>query len=192
MVLTLATANVFFASLQGLYRARACAIRSLEATRIVKATLMTGLATLLVPRLFGAELPLRRVVLGVVVSLVLDLTGRALYARWLRASRTKGRFSRAVILVGDNEEASDLLRLTREHPEDGLRVIGLVGRPGATGSTEIDLPWLGTFDDLSGCALAAAGAIVAASALTPADLNRVVRRPCSQMSTSTSRAGWRG
>ena len=83
------------------------------------------------------------------VSLVLDLTGRALYARWLRASRTKGRFSRAVILVGDNEEASDLLRLTREHPEDGLRVIGLVGRPGATGSSEIDLPWLGTVDDLS-------------------------------------------
>ena len=175
VVVGLVLCAALFAASQKLYLARVCAIRSFEAARVVRVALMTGLAALAIPRLVGLDLGLRPVGFGVAVMILADTTGRGIYARWLRSSRMKGRFARSVILVGDNEEARDLLRLTREHPENGLRMVGVVGRPGTTGSSEIDLPWLGTIDDLPGSAHAAGGAIIAASALAPADLNRVVR-----------------
>jgi exopolysaccharide biosynthesis polyprenyl glycosylphosphotransferase len=101
---------------------------------------------------------------------------RSAYGDWLRAGRSRGRFSRPVLVVGSNDEAVDLCHLIDSHPEVGYRVCGLVGDPGEIRS-RTDLPCLGSLDDVVSVVEASGvnGVIVAASAVPSAQLNRTIR-----------------
>jgi len=175
VIVGLCLASLLFAASQKLYWARVCAIRTFEVTRVVRVALMTGVTALVLPRLVGVDLRVRWVVFGTVLAMVLDITGRGIFCQWLRNRRLNGRYSRAVALIGDNDEAQALVRLVREHPECGLRLVGVIGRQGETRAADLDLKWLGTIDDLPHAILPAGGAIVAASAFSAVELNRVVR-----------------
>src|SRR2546429_49053 len=106
------------------------------------------LATAPVPRgAFLGNPALRRILIWVGVAggltFVFLACARSAYGDWLRAGRSRGRFSRRVLVIGSNDEALDLCHLIESHPEVGYRVCGLVGDP-----TEIrsrtHLPCLGS------------------------------------------------
>ena len=158
-----------------LYRARVCAVRSIELAKLIRVGLFSGVSSVLVARLFHLTLPWGWATLGAGGMFALDAGGRGLFSRWLRTRRSSGRFSRSVVLIGDNDEALELYRITQSHPESGVRVVGIVGRSGSTPRGEFDLPWLGTVDDLPNAVDHVNGAMIAVSSFSAAELNRTVR-----------------
>ncbi len=171
----LAVLSVVVAATQKLYWARLCAIRSVEIARCLRVSLIVGVAAMPVSAIAGVRLPIRWIVAGTAVMMILTVAGRGLYGGWLRNRRSRGHLGRPVVLIGDNDEGRNLVKLTEEHPEYGLRVVGVIRRPGDE-APELGLPMIGTTDDLPSSISAAAGAIVVSSAFTAAELNRVVRQ----------------
>src|ERR1019366_3358436 len=131
---------VALAGYEKLYLARVCSVRSFELSRLLLVALISGVAAPAVARAVGMHLPSAWAAFGAGSLFILDASARWAYSRWLRSGRINGRFSRPVVLVGDNEEAIELYELTQEHPESGLRVVGIVGQPGATVSPIAGLP----------------------------------------------------
>ena len=129
---------------------------------------MTGAVALILPRLAGFERGWARSAPVWSPSSSSTPTARGIYARWLALQsdegplcplRRPGRRQRG----GPRSAAPDT-------GAPGERVAR--GRRGryrlAPGSAEIDLPWLGTIDDLPGIGPRGGGVIIAASALAPA------------------------
>jgi exopolysaccharide biosynthesis polyprenyl glycosylphosphotransferase len=164
-----------FSATRRLYRSRICEVRSVEAARLLQVAIVAGFASVVLAHTVRLRLPARWAVLGALLMFVLTSTARTVYAQCLRRRRRVGRLSRPVALIGDNDEGEALYRLTQQHPECGLRVIGVVGAPSWASSTDLDLPRLGTIDDLPNALGPATGAIVAATAFSIEDLNRLVR-----------------
>ncbi len=130
----------------------------------------------------GMHLYARWAVFGALSFFVVDASVRSAYSRWLRSGRMNGRFSRSVVLVGDNDEALELYELTQSHPEAGLVVTGIVGGPGATVSPIAGVPLLGTIDDLPNAVDSVNGVIVASSSFpAPTSTGR-----CGRCSAPTS------
>jgi exopolysaccharide biosynthesis polyprenyl glycosylphosphotransferase len=175
-VVAMAGLVVILAAYQKLYLARVCSVRAFELSRLLMVSLLTGFAAVEVARVIGLHLPTTWAAIGAGTFFVLDASVRSVYARRLHTGRLNGRFSRPVVLVGDNQEAIELYTLTKDHPESGLRVVGVVGQAGATTSPIAGLPLLGTIDDLPNAVdTISNGVIVASSAFSTADLNRAVR-----------------
>jgi exopolysaccharide biosynthesis polyprenyl glycosylphosphotransferase len=167
--------TVGLSSWTSLYRGRVCAVRSLEIAGLLRVSAIGGASATAVAAIVHLHLPWQWAVSGVIVMFVGDSTMRGIFARWLRGARASGRFYRNVVLVGDNDEALDLYNLTRHHPECGLRVVGVVSRPGGRPVDEIDAPWLGSIDDLPNAVDFVDGVIVAVSSFSTVELNRAVR-----------------
>jgi exopolysaccharide biosynthesis polyprenyl glycosylphosphotransferase len=163
------------ASYQKLHLARVCSVRSFELSRLLLVSLLSGVASVAIAGALGMHLPASWAVFGALSFFIVDASVRSAYSRWLRSGRMNGRFSRSVVLVGDNDEALELYELTQSHPEAGLVVTGIVGRPGATVSPVAGVPLLGTIDDLPNAVDSVNGVIVASSSFCSADLNRAVR-----------------
>jgi exopolysaccharide biosynthesis polyprenyl glycosylphosphotransferase len=160
---------------QRLYLARVCALKAAETLQLARAAGVSALAVALAG-VAGVEVSLALAVRGAAAAFVLLLVGRTMYRWWLELARREGHFLRHVVLVGGNEEALSLSALLREHPELGLRVTGVV-TPREETLSVIDAPWVGTTDDCVQAVRAAGanGVVIAVSALSPDDLNRVVR-----------------
>lgn len=131
----MATASTMF-TLQraGLYRARACALPSLEETRVATASVVGALVFAAWGSLTGPP-ELARAVLGGVAGAVAVLVLRWRFGRWLKLRRSKGQFLRTVVLVGTNEEAVALWSMVSDEPELGYQVGAVVGKHGP------DAPW---------------------------------------------------
>lgn len=158
----------------GLYRARVCAVRSVEIARLFTAMLIAAATVAVVGNL--AHQPWRgtEIVIGVAGSFVLLVLARGRYARWLRLARSSEHFCRPVIIVGTGAESAELTKLLALHPEVGMRTVGIVGpQPDSESPTR----WLGGIDDTIECLRGSAAdtVIIAASDLTPRDLNHVTR-----------------
>jgi exopolysaccharide biosynthesis polyprenyl glycosylphosphotransferase len=113
--------------------------------------------------------------LGVASEFILGGTSRTAFAGWLRGARTCGRYCRQVALIGDNDEAFELYNHTQQHPECGLRIVGVVGRAGGSPSDRFDVPWLGTTDDLPNAVDAFDAVMIATSSLSTVELNWIAR-----------------
>jgi exopolysaccharide biosynthesis polyprenyl glycosylphosphotransferase len=168
-------AAIVLASWNKLYRTRVCAVRSLEVAGVLRVSAMTGVVAVVATASLRMHLPWDWAVAGTATMALVDTTGRGIFGRWLRTARASGRFGRDVILIGDNEEGLHLYNLTQNHPEAGVRVVGVVSRPGSRPLEEIDVPWFGSIDDLPNAVDFVDGVIVAVSAFSTVELNRAVR-----------------
>jgi exopolysaccharide biosynthesis polyprenyl glycosylphosphotransferase len=155
-----------------LYRARICAVRSTELTRLGSAV---AIATALVyggSHVVGSAVAGRTLVLGGALTFVLLGLGRGWFAQWLRHRRQAGDHCRPVVLVGEGEEARTLAALVQVHPELGIRIVGSVG----SGPVR-DVTWMGDLGVVSEAreVTGADGVLVATADLDVTELNRTVR-----------------
>jgi exopolysaccharide biosynthesis polyprenyl glycosylphosphotransferase len=170
-------ATICAIGVQRLYLARVCGVRAVEIARLGRAAAFSAIAAYLAERALGLSIPGSRLALGAAVSFVLLANFRSGFDWWLKTSRTQGHFSRPVLIVGANEEGVELYRLLHTHPELGFNVLGVVGRPEEAQRWSNGVPWLGEVDSTVAALRAAdaTGVIIAASAVPPVELNRLVR-----------------
>ena len=160
----------------GLYRARACSVRSVELVGLARSVLFGTAAAYVVTRALGTAMPLTLMLDGALLFLALA-AGRGAYAGWLRRARARGEYCRSVVVVGAEGEASRLVWLLRRHPELGLRPVGVMGR-GAEFGTELEgVACLGGLADVTGTVarVGANGVIIASGDLETDELNPLVR-----------------
>jgi exopolysaccharide biosynthesis polyprenyl glycosylphosphotransferase len=141
-------ATMLFLATQGLYRARVAGIRSIEIVRVGRSVVLAGLVVLTVPLIAGGPVAAGLVVVGSGVAFFALVISRGLYRAWLRQCRAEGRFCRRVVLVGADEESSELFDLIAQHPEAGYRVVGMAGPRSARARMPADMRWLGDLDDI--------------------------------------------
>jgi len=158
----------------GLYRARICALRSLEAVRVTFSCLV-GTATFLLLQLAGMRPDPSAGFAAGGTSVVAVLVMRWRYGHWLKARRSASRNLRTVLLVGSNEDTAQLWTILSEEPSLGYRVGGVVG------ASLPSAPWNGIPKraDVSSMvelarATGANGVIVVASALDPLERRTAV------------------
>jgi exopolysaccharide biosynthesis polyprenyl glycosylphosphotransferase len=159
-----------------LYRARVCAVRTVELTRLVRVAIISGAIAVVVAKALGLYISTRWVVATPIAMFIVLAVLREAYTLWLRACRTKGRFSRDVIVVGTNDEANELCRLFQIQPELGYRVRGVVGDRQEWEVWESDIPWIAdTTAAVSAARELRAGALVAITAVSLSELNQTLR-----------------
>jgi exopolysaccharide biosynthesis polyprenyl glycosylphosphotransferase len=135
---------------QGLWLSRVCAIRSIEVRLIARATALTLVALLLVDRLvFGAVdtyIALEEIAVGCTMMLVLLVVGRSVYRSSVRASRHDGANSREVIIIGTGAHAAHLTALIGDHPDYGMRAVGVIGDRDSAIENGLVALWLGPLE----------------------------------------------
>ena len=159
-----------------LYRSRVCAVRTVEIARLARVAILSGAVAIVVGNALSVHLSTRLTIVAPTCVLITLATLREAYTVWLRACRARGRFARDVIVIGTNDEANELCRLLQTQPELGYRVRGVVGNQEDWNARGSDIPWI----DEATAAVAAtrrldAGALVAITAVSPDEANRVVR-----------------
>ncbi len=167
---------------QGLYQARRTARRLEEARRIVNAVVSGALvlagASVLVEETLS-RFWLVAVGFCVILTLVVE---RELARRVIHEFRSRGVMTRRVVIVGRNEEATELAEALGEHPELGYEVVGFVAD--APAGPVIDLragrdlgPYLGHTADVLDLlrSTGATGVIVATTGIDQVSANRLVR-----------------
>jgi exopolysaccharide biosynthesis polyprenyl glycosylphosphotransferase len=173
---------LFTIASQGLYRSRVCAVRAVETARLGRAAAVSAAAGLLVASLLDYSFGFGEAIFTLVVTWFLLSACRGLYTAWLSRARSKGRFCRPVVVVGTGDEGYELFRLVDNHPELGLRVVGVIGRRHSLAKWDGNVRWLGDISDASEAieTAGANGVIVAVSDLGAEDLNRVTRELLKQ------------
>lgn len=167
----------------GLYRSRACAVRSLEANRTIAASVVGAAFFIGAQAIIGAvgisatSSSSAGPVAAAAVAAAAVVCLRWQFGRWLKARRAAAKFLRTVVMVGANEDAEELWTLLNEEPELGYCIGGVAGypRPGALWES---LPHCGDLEHLSGFAerVGANGVILVASALTPSERRQVMQQ----------------
>jgi exopolysaccharide biosynthesis polyprenyl glycosylphosphotransferase len=162
---------------QRLYQSRICALRSAEVTRLWRVVVVSGLIAFAIGR-YGQVLQPWVVVTAAGATFVTLVMGRSIYADWLRLSRSHGYFVRPVCLIGSNDEAEDLAYLLGDHPELGYRITGVIGDQAEWLNRVPNVPVLqaGTDPAQTVRSTGATGVVVAASALSVGDRERLIGR----------------
>lgn len=160
---------------QRLYQSRTCSSRLVEMARLIRVAIASSVAAVAVFRLTGSRAALVPAAAGGLLALVLLSAGRTFYDTWVRAERTRGRFSRPVAIVGSGAEAGRVIELFRHHPELGYRVCGVVGNRKAAQDHGVD--WLGDPCDAVDRVLAsgATGVVVVSQEFSSEELNQLLR-----------------
>ena len=160
-----------------LYRARVASVRAVETQRLFQVAAVGGLFMAALAHFVHLDASPVELGAGTVITLVLLSTERDVFRVWLKAHRRQGRFRRPVVVVGSDAEGVDLCQLVEDHPELGFEVSGVVGSRREVEAAAFGVPWLGESDQAVEAVRrsGATGAFVAASAVPPAQLNRLVR-----------------
>ena len=160
---------------QHLYRSNVCSSRIVELSGLARVAVFGASFSVVGYRVIGVQPRPAAAVVGGLLSLALLISVRGFYDTWLRAERTRGRFTRPVVVVGQGEEAGRVLDLLGHHPDLGYRVCGLVGDPGTAAIH--GLPWMGephhALEAIT--ASGATGAVLIASGLPAAEVNRLTQ-----------------
>ena len=164
-------------AVQRLHQARVAARRAIELSGLTRSAVAAGLLLASLSEIYGAHVPVARIILGGTLSLGLLSTCRAIFSSWLRTQRALGGYARNLLLVGTNAEAVSLKQLLDTHPELGYRVTGVTGDAEGYAAHEWDVPFLGdaasTLDAVVD--LDADGVLIAASAIEGSELNGLTR-----------------
>ncbi len=160
---------------QHLYRANVCSSRIVELVGLARVAACASLFSLAGYELSGAQPAPAALVVGGLLSLALLISVRGFYDAWLRAERTRGRFTRQVVVVGQGEEAERVIDLLGHHPDLGYRVCGLVGDRST--AAKHALPWMGGPQDAMDAVTAsgATGAVLVTSGLPAEEVNWLTR-----------------
>jgi exopolysaccharide biosynthesis polyprenyl glycosylphosphotransferase len=152
----------------GLLLYRRCAVRATEMRLLLWVTTFTVSFMLLFDRIVLSTTGLRFYVLeafwGAVLMMIVLTAERSVWRAVLRASRQAGRRERRVLVLGTSSDAKRLVELFRAHPEQGLRVIGVVGSRAEAERNALAHLWLGTVGDVEQIVVAQSlsGVVVAA------------------------------
>ncbi len=165
------------AASQRLYLARVSSVRAYEVVRLGRVACVSAVAAFVVASLQVEQPAPIRFVVGGVLAFALLTTFRSAFRRWLEGRRLGGGFTRPMLVVGSGADAANLISLLQDHPEMGFRACGVVGEPPGTATEIAGVPWLGGADETLRVVAdtGATGVIIAASALSSASLNRLVR-----------------
>ena len=169
IVVTLAAMQVV-----GLYRSRVCAQRGQELARVVVAVLV-GAATLEFLRGDGNR-SYAAAITAAGVCILLLMTLRWMFRRWLRSQRALGRYLRGLVMVGTNEDATAVWTMLHSEPELGYEVRGIIGKP-RSGSDWADVPCSSALEQLPDMARQtdATGVLVVANALSGAEVHHAIK-----------------
>ncbi|MFN2606355.1 MAG: sugar transferase [Acidimicrobiales bacterium] len=169
--------TVVLADSRRLYRARTCSLRAVEVQRLGQVALVQSALVFLVGPRLGLVVPARQILVGGVLTFVVAAAARGIYRGWLTEGRRNGRFSRPVVILGSNEEALDLYRLATDHPELGLAIVGVIGDEVEVARLAFPVPYLGPLSNAEEIvhSSGAGGALIAATAVTSVELNRISR-----------------
>ncbi|MGH9246816.1 MAG: sugar transferase [Acidimicrobiales bacterium] len=132
------------AASEGLYNRRVSSTTVVEAHRLFTVSAAASLAALIASAGHPSGPWLATAGAGGIFTFVALAGVRGCYDEWLRAERTTGRRTRAVVVIGSNGEATDILELFSHHPELGYRVRGLVGDERQAVAHGVE--WLGDID----------------------------------------------
>ena len=168
-------ATLLLVGWQHLYQSRTCSSRLVEMARLVRVAIASSVVAVAVIRLTDSRAAVVPAVVGGFLAFVLLTTGRTFYDTWVRAERTRGRFSRPVAIVGSGAEAGRVIELFRHHPELGYRVCGVVGDRMAARDHGVD--WLGNASDAVDRVMAsgATGVVVVSQEFSSEELNQLLR-----------------
>lgn len=161
----------------GLYLSRVSAIRTAEVAGITKVAVLSVFGGFLAVRVL--ELPYQRMepVIGGLLGGAFLLTVRSGFRIWLQGQRRNGQRCRRVVIIGTNDEASEIAELLEQHPEFGIRVQAVIGDEKEAVGTALDGRVHGPPEQSVEImrSVEADGAIVAVSALASEELNSVAR-----------------
>ena len=103
---------------------------------------------------------------------------RSVFRAVLRSARQCGARAREVLIVGSGAHAARLVSVIGDHPDYGMRVIGLVGDRDAANANGLGPLWMGTIDDTIEVALrtAVTGVVLSASASEHPEITTMVKR----------------
>lgn len=162
---------------QRLYLARVCGVRAVELARLAWASALAAVLAYVGSRVVDFPVSGWRAAIGGGLMFTFLALLRSGYDGWLKSARTSGRYSRPIVIVGGNEEAFELYRLLRTHPELGLHINGIVGHADDFRNWGAGVPWLGEFADTAEVVreTGANGVVIAASAVPSDQLNRLTR-----------------
>ena len=160
----------------GLYRSRVCALRSLEALKVLW-SVVVGTAVLCLFRWDTGQLRLAGPMTAAAVAVVAVLVMRWRYTHWLKARRSTSRHLRRVVLIGTNADAEDLWSLFNDEPALGYEIGAVVGEQPARAPWR-SLPCFPALDHLGEVAgiVGANGAVVVASSFDPGTRRELVNR----------------
>jgi exopolysaccharide biosynthesis polyprenyl glycosylphosphotransferase len=170
-------ASAIFARAQRLYLSRICVVRAQERARLLRLTAFSTAAAVVFDAWLGLSATWRGIAIGAALALVLLLGGRSSFRHWIMVQRLRGRFVRTVVVLGDNEEAEEIVQLLHHQPELGFRAIGYVGRPPIDAPAVLAVPWLGPTADAERIVddSGVTGVLVMATAHGATDLKHLVR-----------------
>ena len=157
----------------GLYRSRCCARRGQQVLRTILSAVAGTAAALGVPRLIGQSPPVELLWCGLTTGFLTSFL-RVHYERWLCVQRAQGRHLRNVVVVGNDEDTGELVRMLNSEPELGYRVAAIVcpGQRGA-GPAPDEPDVIADLPRRAGEA-GSSGVIFAANALGRRDLQRAL------------------
>jgi lipopolysaccharide/colanic/teichoic acid biosynthesis glycosyltransferase len=113
-------------SVSGLHRLRICLRVADQAGRIIAAAALPAVA--LLPWLTAGQ-----AFRLVVTTAGLLIAARVIASAALRSAHRRGRLTERALLAGDGPETAELARLLEDHPELGLRLVGVLDGGAGTG-----------------------------------------------------------
>jgi exopolysaccharide biosynthesis polyprenyl glycosylphosphotransferase len=132
---------------EGLWNERIQAMRTIEISKLTRATTIMTVGMLVVDRLSRAWIRVEQIAVAVILTWVFLLGWRSFYRAWLAYSRRRDRYTQRLVLVGTDRRAIELAKLSSIHPEAGMRLGGVIGsRAEASAAGLADL-WLGDYRD---------------------------------------------
>ncbi|MGH9270373.1 MAG: sugar transferase, partial [Ilumatobacteraceae bacterium] len=146
---------------QDLWVDRIIAVRAIELSRLARAVILLGLATIVLDRAIKLYIHVEEIFIGCATVMLALVVWRSVYRTWLATQRRSGRFQRRMLIVGTDRRAVDLVRLFRTHPEAGVAVVGLIGSAREARMAGLSDLWLASYID-------------AGDVLTDADVEAVV------------------
>ena len=169
---------VFTIGTERLYKSRVATMRTVEMARLGRVSLVAGLGALVVGRFIGEPHLARITILTGAAMFVFLNVFRVGYTTWLNNSRRNNRHTRSVVLVGANDEAFQLFKHMKRHPELGYRVRGIVGRLDQAVAHDYGVPWLGDINQLPMVLdeTGLRGALVVGGAFNRTQLNQSIRQ----------------
>jgi len=171
------TVGVNLTRWQGLHQASRSSIRTVELTGIVRVAVLMGVVAVVVDEMTRSVRGLGHAVLLTLLTALFLTGGRSVFRAWLRARRNRGQYLRPVVVVGADEDAARIVEILADHSDQGYLVVGACGSIEDAERTGLRHLWCGGPEMAAGLVRdgSVTGAIVVSSALSPMDLNRVVR-----------------
>ena len=162
---------------QHLWVDRIIAVRAIELSRLARAVVLLGLATIVLDRAIKLYIHVEDIFIGCATVMVALVAWRSVYRTWLATQRKSGNFQRRMLIVGTDRRAVDLVRLFRTHPEAGVVVVGLIGSAREARMAGLSDLWLANSTD-AGDVLADAdveAVVLCSSDINPALLDVLIR-----------------